>query len=195
MEVAAMIKMPGQLFNIAAAVLLIAGISSAQAAEFTADMLESKAGKTTQESKLYVKNSKYRMTVQENDLKLDLIVDEKTGTTTVLSPKDKQYMEVENNYFRAMDSNPVQSFRHHVQNYDNRELGQETFKGFDCTKVLVQGGDRDLFTAWVAEELNFPVKILFHIGEGMSMELDNIKQGPVDPSMFAVPEGYTLKKQ
>lgn len=29
----------------------------------------------------------------------------------------------------------------------------------------------------------------------MSMELDNIKQGPVDPGVFAVPEGYSLKKQ
>jgi hypothetical protein len=190
-----MIKKLGQLLSIAVAVLLIAGISAAQASEFTADILESKAGKKTQESRLYAKNSKYRMTVQEEDLKLHLIVDEKTGTTTVLSPKDKQYMEVKNTYFRSMDSNPVQSFRHHAQNYDSRELGQETFKGFDCTKVLVQAGDRDLFTAWIAGELDFPVKILFHIGEGMAMELDNIKQGPVDPSMFAVPEGYTLKEQ
>lgn len=190
-----MIKKLGQLLNIAAAVLLITGISSAQAAEFTADMIESKAGEKTQESRLYVKNSKYRMTVQEKDLKLYLIVDEKTGTTTVLSPQDKQYMEVENNYFRSMDTNPVQSFRHHAQNYDTRELGRETFKGFDCTKVLVQAGDRDIFTAWIAGELNFPVKILFHLGEGMSMEMDNIKQGPVDPAMFAVPDGYTRKEQ
>lgn len=74
-------------------------------------------------------------------------------------------------------------------------MGRETVKGFDCTKVVVQAGDRDLFTAWIAGELNFPVKILFHLGEGMSREMDNIKQGPVDPAMFAVPDGYTLKEQ
>ena len=184
-----------QLIYTAAVVFLIVSISSAWAAEFRADMLEEKAGKRTQKSKLYVKDAQYRMTMEEDELKLYLIVDEGSGTTTVLSPEHKEYRQVENNFFHSMSGNPVQSFYYHAEKYDRRELERETFKGYDCTKVLVQAGERKLYTAWISEELGFPLKILFHLGDGMSMELDNIKQGPVDPSVFTVPEGYTFREQ
>jgi len=165
------------------------------AAEFSADMLEKKAGKRSQESRLYVKDAKYRLTVQSDERTLFIIVDAESGTTTVLSPQDKQYMEVPNDYFRSMSENPVQSFRYHAQRYDRRELGRERFKGFECTKVGVQAGERELYTAWVSKELNFPLKIVFHLGKGMSMELANITQGAVESSLFKIPDGYTLKKE
>ncbi len=167
---------------------------SLHAAEFTADMLLGEGGKTTSQSKLYVKDYKYRMDRQEGDQSFVVIVDEKAGTTTVHSPSEKKYMQVKSASLRSMSSNPIQSFRYHAETYSSKEAGQETYQGFDCRKVLVQAGDRHLFTAWVSKELDFPLKILFHLGQGRHMELQNIEPGPVQADLLAIPAGYTLKE-
>lgn len=186
-------KRLGHLLSTAAVLLLIAGIYSAKAAEFTADMLQTKAGKTSR-SKLYVKDTQYRMDIRNGQAGLVILVNRESRTSSFLWPDDKQYIRMSNTGMRSLMANPVESFRYHADAYESLGLGREAFKGYDCSRVLVKADDQDLFTAWVAEELDFPLKILFHPGEGMSMELDNITPGPVEPGLFAVPADYTVRK-
>lgn len=163
------------------------------AAQFSADMLQGREGQTSK-FKLYIKDEQYRMDIEKGEGRLVILVDKKSETTSFLWPNEKQYIQMSNTSMRSMMANPVESFRYHADVSESRELGSEVFKGYDCSKVLVSADDQDVFTAWIARDLNFPVKILFHPGEGMSMELDNIARGPVEQGLFAIPADYTVRK-
>ena len=179
---------------IAIVFLFTAGLSMARAAEFSADMVQQKDGETST-SRLFVKGSMYRMEMEQEGRGYAEIVDRNEGTTTLLSPEEKQYMKLKNSGFRSMTANPFESFWYHARTHESRELGKEEVNGYACSKVLVSSGERDLFTGWISEKLDFPLKIVFHLGKGTAMELQNIRQGPVAPALFEIPGDYTQRKQ
>ncbi|MFP3999201.1 MAG: VWA domain-containing protein, partial [Desulfobacterales bacterium] len=156
-------------------------------------MIQTKDGKTSK-SRLYVQDTQYRMDMQERGTKFFLLVDRKEGITRVVFPADREYMDMETTSKPSLMNNPFESFRQSARQYERKEKGQESFKGFECSKVLVRSGEQELFTAWISEELGFPLKIVFHLQKGMSAELDNIQQSKVDKSLFKVPEDYAAMK-
>ncbi|MFP4453200.1 MAG: DUF4412 domain-containing protein, partial [Desulfobacterales bacterium] len=172
---------------------LTLSVSSLYAAQFTADVIQTKDGKTSK-SRLYVQDTQYRMDMQERGTKFFLLVDRKEGMTRVVFPGDREYMDMETTSKPSLMNNPFESFRQSARQYERKEKGQESFKGFECSKVLVRSGEQELFTAWISEELGFPLKIVFHLQKGMSAELDNIQQSKVDKSLFKVPEDYAAMK-
>ena len=172
---------------------LTLSVSSLYAAQFTADVLQTKDGKTSK-SRLYVRDTQYRMDMQERGTEFFLLVDRKQGITRVVFPADREYMDMETTSKPSLMNNPFESFRQSARQYERKEKGQEPFEGFECSKVLVRSGEQKLFTAWISEELGFPLKIVFHLQKGMSVELDNIQQGKVDKSVFKVSEDYTAMK-
>ena len=188
-----MFKSPSTTFISFLAFLLTVSVPSLYAAQFTADVIQTKDGKTSK-SKLYVRDTQYRMDMQERGTELFLLVDSREGITRVVFPADREYMEMETTSLQSLMNNPFASFRHGARQYERKEKGLESFKGFECSKVLVRSGEQDLFTALISEELNFPLKIAFHLQKGMSAELDNIQQGLVGQSLFKVPQDYTAMK-
>ncbi|MFO7931615.1 MAG: VWA domain-containing protein, partial [Desulfosalsimonas sp.] len=170
--------------------LLILSTPCLNAAQFTADMLQAREGQTSK-CKLYVKNERYRMEMQQGGAEFIVLVNRETGITRVLMPEEKKYIQMKNTSARSQMNNPFESFRHSSKKYESEDLGREDFKGFDCSKVLVGSGEQDLFTAWISKELEFPLKIIFHLQQGMLVELENIRQGQVDAGLFDVPKDYS----
>ncbi|MGM0787210.1 MAG: DUF4412 domain-containing protein, partial [Thermodesulfobacteriota bacterium] len=170
--------------------LLILSTPCLNAAQFTADMLQAREGQTSK-CKLYVKNERYRMEMQQGGAEFIVLVNRETGITRVLMPEEKKYIQMKNTSARSQMNNPFESFRHSSKKYESEDLGREEFKGFDCSKVLVGSGEQDLFTAWISKELEFPLKIIFHLQQGMLVELENIRQGQVDAGLFDVPKDYS----
>jgi len=164
------------------------------AAQFTADMLQARQGEKST-SKLFVKGDQYRMEMQQGGTEFIVLVNRETGITRVLMPGEKKYMQMANTSARSQMNNPFESFRHSSKKYERKELGREELKGFDCSKVLVGSGEQDLFTAWISQELEFPLKIIFHLQQGMFVELKNIRQSQVDASLFDIPQDYSEMKR
>ena len=74
--------------------LLILSAPCLNAAQFNADLLQTKDGKTSK-SKLYVKDTQYRMDMQERGTEFFLLVDHREGITRVVFPADREYMDME----------------------------------------------------------------------------------------------------
>jgi hypothetical protein len=55
----------------------------------------------------------------------------------------------------------------------------------------VSGGGQVFVTAWVSDEFALPLKVQTQL-DGRTVELRNIKPGPQDPALFALPAGYKL---
>lgn len=162
----------------------------AAAATFSADLVQGEPGQTLQ-GKMYVKGDAYRMELDDGKgHAVVVIVDQEDGLTRVLMPSEKAYLEMENRSPRSMMNNPFQSFRFSASRYETREQGRETVNGYECSRVLVTSGGRDVMTAWVAGGLGFPVKIVNHMSEGRFAELRNIEEGDLGDDLFQTPPGY-----
>jgi len=170
--------------------LLILSAPCLNAAQFTADMLQAREAHTSK-FKLYVKDEQYRMEMQQDGSEFIVLVNRETGITRVLMPEEKKYIQMKNTSARSQMNNPFESFRHSSKKYESKEVGREEIKGFDCSKVLVGSGEQDLFTAWISKELEFPLKIISHLQQGMFVELENIRQDPVDEGLFDIPKDYS----
>jgi len=181
------------VWGLATALMVLAGQSWVCAAEFSALMLQTRSG-TTSQSRLYVRDEMYRMDMKEGSTEFFVLVDRKEGLTWVVFPEDKEFMEMKNTSVQSLMNNPFESFRHSARQYELREVGRESFKGFDCRKVLVHSGDQALFQAWISDELGFPLKIANELEKGMLVELDRIQQGRADPSLFDIPDDYEQMK-
>ncbi len=188
-----MLRVHKLLLNSCIAIMLTFFSSTLFAAQFSADMLQGREDKTSK-FKLYVKDKQYRMDMQQDGTEFVVLVDRETGITRVLMPAEKKYMQMENSSQRSQMNNPFESFQHSSKKYERKELGREEFKGYDCSKVLVGSDQQDLFTAWISKELEFPLKIIFHLQQGMFVELENIRQAPVDASLFDIPQDYSEMK-
>jgi|GEM_PF-1290775 len=171
-------------------VCLLAWASGAVAAEFKADMVQGHPGQTTR-SRLYVQGDVYRMEMEEEGRPLAVIVDRSAGKTFVLLPEEQAYLSMENDSMRSARNNPFLSYRLSAERYDTQELGRETLQGFACRKVRVTGQGEKVMTAWVSEELGFPLKIVNHLANDMPVALEKVVTGPVDDALFEVPDGYT----
>ena len=161
----------------------------AQAAQFSADLIDAK-GDRTLHGKIYVKDHQYRMEMPEAEEKVIILVDEKTGTTRVLAPAERIFLEFKNTNMKSLMNNPFQAFRYSKERYESKAMGKETINGYVCQKTLLSAQGQDLMTAWMSTKLGFLVKIVNHGKKGMFFELKNIKEGPVDDTHFKVPEGY-----
>ena len=174
--------------------ILITGVllgAPAAAATFSADLVQGEPGQTLQ-GKIYVRGKAYRMELDDGKGEgVVVLVDPEAGLTRVLMPAEKAYLEMENTSPRSLMNNPFQSYRFSASRYETRNEGRETVNGYDCSRVLVRSEGGDIMTAWVADELGFPVKIVNHMSEGRFAELRNIEQKDLDDSLFQPPEGYT----
>ena len=162
------------------------GIRSVEAGQFKADMVQH-IGEKSRTSKIYVKDSKYRMEEKENGQQVIIIVDLDMGVTRVLIPMEKKYKEMKSTDMGSLMNDPILAARFMATKYAQRSLGIESISGFACDKSSVYHEDQLLMTQWVSKRLMFHLKIVAHGPGGRTMELKNIQEGPVDDALFQVP--------
>ena len=165
-------------------------IPVAGAASFSADMQLDEAG-TVRQGTLYVQDSRYRMELKEDGRPIAVLVDPFEGLTHLVIPDEQAYLEIPNTSPKSLMNNPFQAFQAAVDTYEHHSAGNETVAGRRCRKIRVTQDGKDLMTGWVAEDLMFPVKIVLHVGQGRTLELRNIREGPQDDALFQVPDGFT----
>ena len=169
----------------------VATASAAPAAQFSADMIQVEPNRII-EGRIYVRDDLYRMELQEDGKDVVVIVDGAASLTRVLIPSEKMFLEMQNTDPESLMNNPFQGFRHTASQYETKTAGRETVNGYKCTRLVVFGEGQDLLTAWIADSLGFPVKIINHLSEGRYVELRNIREGPVNDALFSPPAEYSL---
>jgi hypothetical protein len=127
--------------------------------------------------------------------KMGMIVDVPAKTMYMLMPEQRMYME-----FRTDQNSPMTQ---HAPKFEEmfrgndpcagregatcKKLGTESINGRTCDKweVTQKGGKTE--TLWIDQKLHFPIKI---VNGDITTQYTNIKEGPQDPSLFKVPDGY-----
>jgi len=161
----------------------------ASAAEFSADLVQTRGGETSQ-GKFYLKSDKHRTEITEARQSSIMIMDIANKKSYMLNPKDKTYMDLS-----AMGGGQTQT-----QSEDElkklgewKNAGTETVNGYECEKKVFVYKDKSMgeMTHWISKKLNYPIK-MFYQTRGMTMitEYKNIKEGGVDDKLFQVPPGY-----
>ena len=166
------------------------GMTSLVSAQFQARLLNSFSG-TERYYDVYSDLTQYRYEFEEDGMKGIVMVNPGINRTAILIP-EKKYVHITTcDGMMSRMNDPVQSYEAYKQYGPEKVTGNETLQGYDCVTKDIYQGDTKVFTAWYAEKLKFPVKIVAHYSENMYMELQDIKKWDADPAYFVIPDGYT----
>lgn len=181
-----------KLFSYFAVSCLMALASLAQAAEFTADMVEIHDKESALSGKVTIKDTKMRMEAAMQGQPHISIIDPTAKKVFLLLPAGKSYMEMQ---FDASKAGPTAA----LLGKPDPAVGQwrvvdtETIDGWECEKRVMDFTDKSKgeLTAWFAVKLDAPIKFV-QTGKGgtFTIEYKNIKPGTVDAAQFTVPAGY-----
>ncbi len=160
-----------------------------QAAEFTADWFNTRQ-RVTNEGKIYVKENMICIEVLEGPELGIIITDQEKPSSIVMFPDEKIYIEVPKNLSILEPDNDM------IIGAEKKLTDTETVNGRPCDKYqyFAKGTDTVTISQWIAKELQYPVKIVYHGEGGSTAEVKNIHEGPVDVAMFKVRPGYTKKE-
>lgn len=158
---------------------------------FTADMVQ-KIDNRTMEGKLFVKGNEYRMDLAENGEKLSILVDRGSGKTAIVIHSRKSAREIANSSLQSLSNNPFESYKTLIEKHSSRKKGSETVNGYECKKVEIYEGDKNLMTAWVSNKLDWPLKIKTEVEPSREVELKNIEEKDLTEDLFQIPEDYEL---
>lgn len=134
---------------------------------------------------------KYRYDFIESGIPGTIIVNQGKNKTVILRPEKKYVHYTETSSVTSKMNDPVQRVMAAAEQYTKKQLENEEIAGFTCNKSELFEGDKKRFTFWFSEELNYPLKIVNHLGENIYTEMSDIKLQEVDSSVFEIPEGYT----
>jgi len=164
-------------------VVSLAVLGHVFAAEFSADMTNKADGQTMQ-SKIYMKNNKFRM--EPKGEKAYSIVQMDKKVMWVIMPEEKAYMEMKSDQLQQVSGEKMKG------EVGRKYLSSETVNGFPTKKfeVTIKDGEiSDKAYQWIATDLNFPIKIAALDGS-WSTEYKNIKVDGQPDSLFEIPAGY-----
>jgi len=166
-------------------------ISSAMAAEFTADMVQIMNGKQLAAGKVTIKDMNVRMDMDIEGQKQVSIMDPATKKVILLMPDMHAYMEMQTPP-NQLDTAALSQVAPDQGQW--RTVGTETIDGWACEKRELISKDKSggEVTAWFATKLNYPIKIVHKDKDVSEVLYKNIKQSPVDAALFAVPAGYQM---
>ena len=163
--------------------------SKAPEGEFSADMVVSDEEQSIT-TKIYVVDSLYRMEQEQAGETIIIIVNERTGFTHALVPSRKEFLEISTTDPVSLMNDPFQGLKYTISIAESDSLGQDLISGYRCDGYLLKKDDDELMTYWMSPELNFPVKIINHTSNRLTLELKNIKKEKIDRTLFQIPEGY-----
>lgn len=166
-------------------------VSPANAAELSADMIQTFGAGQTSTGKIFIKGTKHRNEINSPEGKHITIMDSAAKKYWVLMPDQKMYMEMQpTGAMAAMnrDEKEIETMA------DRKLIGTEKIDGYDCEKWLYTYKDKKMGTTtqWISKEIGFPIRTVYEgSSEGkMVMELKNIKTGGIPDSTFSIPAGY-----
>lgn len=161
-----------------------------RAASFSAELVDTRGGQTHTGPFNYQDKS-YRYEVVENGQTLIIMVDGQSGTMRVVNPSEKAYYEAGPDDPMNRISNPFGTYAFYSRKAEVKAEGTEPIAGIVCTKQALSAHEQLFVRAWVSEEFGFPLKVEVPIFQ-RTVELRNIKRGPQDVALFAMPAGYKL---
>ena len=173
--------------------ILITG-NFAGASQFKADLLITGPG-GVYTFKLYVKDNMYRIQKVVGGMKyppFPTIVNRDTGVTWGLNPRARQYVEMKDMKGTVM-MNPLAGWAMTRKGMTEKPGPVETVNGYACTTRLyaMPGKSETAAKVWISKKLNHLIREeRFGTNENPVLELKNIKEGPVDGSLFKIPAGY-----
>ncbi len=162
------------------------------AASFSAELVETRAGET-RTCPFHYQDGSYRFDVVEDGQTRIITVDGATGVMRVLVPSEKVYLEARFEEELSRSINPFNAFSYYRQTEDARLEGTESIGGLECRKVVVSKEGQVIITGWLTRGIGCPVKVETQ-GDARTVELRNIKHGPQEAELFAVPDGYAPGK-
>lgn len=168
---------------------LLCAITPAIAAEFTADMIQTLDGEQLATGKVTVKDTKMRIDMAVEGQQQVSIMDQSAQKVIFLMPDMHTYMEMQTS---PSQTDALALAQMEPQQGHWRTVGNETIDGWACEKRVLDTKDKSggEVTAWFATKLNYPIKIVHKDKEVSEVVYKNIKSGPVDAALFAVPAGY-----
>jgi hypothetical protein len=161
-----------------------------RAASFSAEFVDTNGGRT-RTGLFNIQDKSYRFETADGGQKLVIAFDGRSGVTRVINPTEKAYYEADSG--KGMDRliNPFVCYAYFARTAEVRVEGTGKIDGRTCTKQIVSSGEQVFVVAWWSEELGLPLKVEVPI-LARTVELRNIKPGPQDAALFAVPTGYKL---
>jgi Ca-activated chloride channel family protein len=167
----------------------------AGAAQFTADLVITGPGEDYT-FKLYVKDNMYRLEKVRGAMKFPpfpTIVNRDTGLTWGLNPQMRQYVEMKD-IERTFMMNPLVGWAMTRKGMTEKPGPVETVNGYECETRLyaMPGKSETAAKVWISKKLNHLIREeRFGANENPVLELQNIQEGPVNESIFKIPEGYS----
>ena len=172
--------------------LLLAIVYSASVsmAQFTATMKNVVPGQE-RIYQVYNDGENYRYELTEDGMDGVVIVLPSQNKTSILVPEKKYVHHTTCDDVMSRMNDPVQPVMTMKDSYDEKKVGEEEIAGFKCSKSELFAADQKVFTLWVSEELNFPLRIENNFERNTYMELSDIKVQDINENKFVVPADYT----
>jgi len=135
--------------------------------------------------------AKYRYDFIESGKEIIVIVNPAQGKTAILMPQKKYIYYTNTSSRKSRMNDPVQAVMATKNNFAEKKTGTEEIAGYTCTKSELYNADQKMFTLWFSNKLNFPLRIENNLIPQEYMELYNINEQKIEPSIFIIPEDYT----
>ena len=181
---------------VCSAVMIAAAVALAQApAGFSADMQMKSPKSPPINGKFYFSGNKTRMDVRAEGQESRIISDLNAKKVYMVMPEHRMYMEYG---FGQMQGQKTPDLKPRNPNnpcdeaeYTCKKVGTETVNGRSCDKWRFTSKKKDTanMTAWLDQKSMVPIRSV--TDDGHQWDLLNLKEGPQNPSLFAIPSGYT----
>lgn len=174
-------------------ILLIILVAQINYAQFSAIFFILSADQAAVSGQLFVQDHLYRMDFHQGGEESIIIIDTKEAISTILIPAMNMYTE---NTLVSDEISNLDPFRFHdyymSQGLANNS-GYELIESYNCIVYKIIDEDGNELTEWFSEDLNFPIKIEGNLNGGdFLMELKEINESKLEPSIFKVPDGFIL---
>jgi len=177
------------------AAVLIFTAGQASAVEFTAVLFSIHPNgdvypKDTLTPNLWVKDSAYRYEGNYQERPIIIISDKAVDSAWFLDVGPKTYLPVKRSEGGVPD--PIQMWNAFFATCDIDTMENQTLHGYDCRRFKFTAPNGVWAHQWVSDSLGYYIKLITHYSEKASttVELVNIKEEPVDASLFELPEDY-----
>ena len=159
--------------------------------QWQADMHMSTTVAPGDQYKVYSDLVQYRYEFNQDGMNGVVITNPSTNVTAIILVDEKKVHYTKTDGMMSSMNDPVQAYNSTKIYGEEKILGEENISGYDCIKKAIYMNEKEIYTQWFSEELNFPVKMVQSLGEESGfVQLENIEDWTVDPSLFEVSDDY-----
>lgn len=166
-------------------------------AQFSAKMCFTSMGKEHVFT-VYSSDTNYRYEFNENGQAGVIISKGDSPEIIILMPQQKLAMKGSAEDPMSMGNDPVKAFEYYLKSGLMKEEGEEMVNGVKCTRSTLwnkENPTQKMYTVWLSDQYNFPVKLINHIDGstgGSVMELKDFKPWTPVAQSFEIPSGYQV---